>query len=83
MPFVTNPAINFIIIALVISGGLGFTVWIELFEIIKTKPVKDNLCAFALIIYRFILKSFFQLLWRYLLVVPFCLCSANGIIREH
>ena len=37
MPFVTNPAINFIIIALVISGGLGFTVWIELFEKLKNR----------------------------------------------
>lgn len=37
MPFVTNPAINFLIMALIISGGLGFTVWIEIFEKIRNR----------------------------------------------
>ncbi len=37
LPFVTNPAINFIIMALVISGGLGFTVWIEIFDKFKNR----------------------------------------------
>jgi trk system potassium uptake protein TrkH len=41
MPFQSNIPINFIIMALIIAGGIGFTVWTEIGQLIKNKKRKS------------------------------------------
>ncbi len=41
-PYATNYLFNFIIMFLIISGGIGFAVWIDLTKIIKFRFAKDK-----------------------------------------
>lgn len=42
IPFAADPAVNLIVMTLIITGGLGFVVWFELRDLISSRMKKGN-----------------------------------------